>query len=48
MVYRKTIYPRKVVSIYESTFNDIKKLKKKGETWDEFVARVCGVKTRRG
>lgn len=47
MAYRKTIHPRKMVAIYESTYDEIKHLKKEDETWDEFMARICGVKKRK-
>lgn len=45
--YRITRYPRKSVMLYESTHNEIAKLKQPGETWDDFMARVCGIKKRK-
>jgi hypothetical protein len=47
MVYRKTLFPRKCVQIYETTYLEASKLKHPSETWDDFMARVCGIKKRK-
>lgn len=41
--YRTTRIPRRCVSLYEPTYDEISKKKRKDETWDQFMKRVFGI-----